>query len=128
MLINLSVQAGALNAGVRGKIRQRLLKIGSPAKSVEILMSSQKGVWNLFENMLAISWICPADDEAARMNIREDIEAIEQALLPLLRKHYIASEQDVAWHVHEGDIAGGEQARDSWRALFGVTLQQWKPD
>jgi CHASE2 domain-containing sensor protein len=127
MLINLGGQAGALNAGVREKIRKAVLIIGSSAKSVEIIKNSQKGIWSLFEDILVISWICQLNDEAGRMNIQKDIETIEQKLMPLLRKHYIATEQDVKWLVHEGDIDGGEQARESWRALFGATLIRCQP-
>lgn len=122
MLINLGGEAGALNAGVREKIRRGLLKTGSPGKSVELLNGTQKGLWHLFENMLAISWICGADDENAKLAVRQDIETIKQALLPLLRKHFMAVEQDVTWFVHEGEITGGEQAGDSWRVLFAETL------
>ena len=126
MLINLGGQAGALNTGIREKIRQGLVEIGNTPKSVEVLKQSQKGLWGLFEDMLAISWLCPADDEENRQNIQQDIAAIEQGLLPLLSKHYVVIEQDVSWFVHEGSIAGGEQARDSWRILFGATLLRWK--
>lgn len=126
MLINIGGQAGALNAGVREKIRLGLANIGNAPKSVEILKSSQKGLWNLFEDMLVISWLCAADDEVSRLNIQKDIATIEQSLLLLLRKHYLASEQDLDWYVHEGTITGGERARDGWRALFGATLMRWK--
>lgn len=125
MLINLGGQAGALNAGVREAIRQGLVKIGSAAKSVEILKNTQKGLWNLFENIVLVSWSIPADDEEGRQSIQRDIEAIELSLLPLLRKYYMVTEQDVDWIVHEETISGGEQARDSWRALFGATLIRW---
>jgi len=128
MLIHLGGHAGTLNAGVREKIRQGLVKIGGPEKSVEILNSSQKGVWNLFEDMLAISWLSPADDEECRLSIQRDICSIEQALVPLLRKHYVVSEQDLKWLVHEGTISCGEQSRDSWRILFGATLMRLKRD
>jgi CHASE2 domain-containing sensor protein len=125
MLINLGGHAGALNAGVRESIRQGLVKIGSTAKSVEILKHTQKGMWNLFENIVIVSWSIPADDTQGQLSARRDIDAIERALLPLLRKHYMATEQDVAWIVHEGTIAGGEYAQDNWRALFGAALMRW---
>jgi CHASE2 domain-containing sensor protein len=125
MLINLGGHAGALNAGVRETIRQGLSRVGSTAKSVEIIKHTQKGLWNLFENILAVSWSIPAGDKEGRLNIQQDIDAIEQALLPLLQKHYLAKEQDADWVVHEGMIAGGEQARDCWHALFGATLLRW---
>jgi adenylate cyclase len=125
MLINLGGQGGALNASIREKIRQGLVKIGSASKSVEILNGSQKGVWNLFEDTLAISWVCALDDMNARQHIQQDIGAIEQALLPLLSRHYMVAEQEVDWIVHEGPIAYGEEARSSWRTLFAATLLRW---
>ena len=128
MLIKLGGQAGALNAGVREKIRLGLVKIGSSPKSVEILKSSQKGLWNLFEDMLAISWQIPENDEEARLRIQKDIATIEQVLLPLLRQYYVVTEQDVEWFIDEGVILGGDREADSWRTLFGATLVRWKSD
>ena len=126
MLIKLGGQAGALNASVREKIRLGLVKTGSSDKSVEILNHSQKGLWNLFEDMLVISWLIPADDEEARLRIQNDIATIAQALMPLLRTHYVVTEQDVEWFSHEGVILGGARAADGWRTLFGATLVRWK--
>jgi adenylate cyclase len=124
MLINLGGQSGEVNAGIREKIRKALLKLGSTNKSVETLNNPQKGMWNLFENLLVISWVCPLEDEAARQNIQSDISLIEQGLFPLLAKHYVLTPQDVRWFVNEGEIACGEAAKESWRALFGETLSR----
>ncbi len=126
MLIHLGGHDGTLNAGVRETIRLGLVKIGTSPKSVEILKGTQKGLWSLFEDMLVVSWLCRIDDEQGKLAIQKDIVAIEQTLILLLRKHYVVSEQDVSWFVHEGPIASGEQARDSWRALFGATLLRRK--
>lgn len=125
MLINLGGHSGALNAGVRESIRQGLVKIGSPEMSVEILKHTQKGVWNLFENIVAVSWTIQAGAEDGESRVRRDIDAIGRALLPLLRKHYLVTEQEVGWIVQEGTIAGGAQARESWRTLFGTALSRW---
>ena len=59
-----------LNDKVREKIRQGMEQTGSKTKSVEILKGNQKGLWDLFENTLAISWLWPADDEDARIEHR----------------------------------------------------------
>jgi CHASE2 domain-containing sensor protein len=126
MLIHLGGQGGSLNAGIREKIRLSLIKIGELNKSVEILKSPQKGVWSLFEDTIAISWVCPINDEVAWLKIKQDIELIEQGLLPLLRKHYVISENDIEWLVGDGLILGGEAARVSWRTLFGTTLSNLK--
>lgn len=125
MLISLEGHAAVLNDRVREKIRHGIEKIGNKTKSVEILKGDQKGLWDLFENMLAISWLCAADDEAGRSSIAGDIEAIQQAIGALLHKHCATTTNDAAWFVHEGTIDGGDAARDSWRALFAATLQNW---
>ncbi len=135
LLIRLGGQTGASNASmrnasllndrVREKIRLGMEKTGSKAKSVEILKGNQKGLWDLFEDTLAISWLHPANDEDVRLGITRDIEAAQQAILPLLQKYCAATDNDVDWFVHEGTIDGGDAARDSWRALFAETLLRW---
>jgi adenylate cyclase len=126
MLIRLGVPAGTLSEAAREKIRRQLEKSGSAAKSVEILKGRQKGIWGLFEDTLAISWLRPADDEDSRLRIVRDINAITQAIGPLLRKHAANADNDVDWFVHEGPITGGDEACVSWRALFAETLLRWK--
>ena len=126
MLIRLGGQAGALSEGAREKIRRKLEKTGSATKSVEILTGRQKGIWDLFEDTLAISWLRPADDEDSRLRIVRDISEAARAIRPLLRKHAATADNDVNWFVHEGLIIGGEEARNSWRALFAETLLRWK--
>jgi len=128
MLIRLGRQAGAasmLNDKVREKIRLLMQQTGSKTMSVEILKGNQKGLWGLFEDTLAISWLRSADDEDAQLRIARDIEAAQHAIMPLMQKFCTATENDVDWFVHEGTIAGGDAARDSWRALFAETLLQW---
>jgi len=128
MLIRLGVPAGALSDGEREKIRRGLEKTGSATQSVEILNGRQQGIWDLFEDTLAISWLRPADDEDSRLRILRDINAVAQTLGPLLRKHAATADNDADWFVHEGPITGGEEARDSWRALFAETLLRWKEE
>lgn len=122
MLIRLSGPPGALNAGVRDKIRQGLMKVGSADKSVEALKGPQKGLWNLFENTICISWVAAQEDEAAKQRIEQDIELLKEKLLPLLRKHYLAGDNDVQWVVQSARIVSGEQARQQWQAMFGAAL------
>jgi len=114
-----------LNDGVREKIRLGMEKIGSHDKSVEIIKGEQQGLWDLFENILAISWLCDADDDESRLLIARDIQALEQAIAPLLHKYCATMDNDVSSFVFEGRIAGGEQARESWRTLFAETLLAW---
>lgn len=117
--------AGMLNEGVREKMRSAMTKIGSSNKSVDIIKDKQQGLWNLFEDTLAISWLRGIDDEANRLAIARDIEEIEQAIGPLLHKYIATTENDYSSFVFEGRVAGGTEARESWRCLFAEALLQW---
>ena len=126
MLINLGGSEGTLSAGVREKIRKEIVKLGSSAKSVEMVRHPQNGMWTLFDNILAISWVCTAGDVSGRQNVQADIAIIEAALLPLLRKFYVFEEANINWHVHDGIISGGELARANWLTMFGSALSRFK--
>lgn len=125
MLIRLGESGHTLGEATREKIRKRLEKTGAEPKSVEILKGRQKGIWGLFENTLAISWVCREDELERRERISRDIEAIVQTIGPLLQKYGANADNGATWFVHETAIAGGEKAREEWRALFAETLLLW---
>ena len=125
MLIHLGNHTGMLNNGAREKIRSKLAKIGSTHKSVEILKGDQQGLWDLFEDTMAISWLCDLDDEANRLSITRDTQLLEHAAVSLLHQYNATADNDVSSFIFEGRVAGGEQARESWRNLFAETLLAW---
>ena len=125
MLIHLGNHTGMLNDGAREKIRSKLATIGSTHKSVEILKGDQQGIWDLFEDTLAISWLCDLDDEANRLSITRDTQLLEHAAVSLLHQYNATADNDVSSFIFEGRVAGGEQARESWRNLFAETLLAW---
>lgn len=125
LLIRLTGPAGMLNDALREKIRLGVERTGSKAKSVEIIKGDQQGLWDLFEDTLAISWLCAPDDEASRQRIASDIQTVGQAVGPLLHRHCATSGYDISSFVHEGPVAGGDEARDSWRSLFAEAILEW---
>jgi len=125
MLVRLGGHNGMLNDTMREKIRLGMLKIGDVHKSVEIIKGNQLGVWNLFEDTLSISWLCDINNTEKLQHIALDVEEIKQAIAPLLHKYIANSDNDISSFVHEGPIAGGVEARDSWRTLFAETLLHW---
>ena len=125
MLIHLGNHTGMLNDGAREKIRSKLATIGSTHKSVEILKGDQQGLWDLFEDTMAISWLCDLDDEANRLSITRDTQLLEHAAVSLLHQYSATADNDVSSFIFEGRVAGGEQARESWRNLFAETLLAW---
>ena len=128
MLIRLNGDQAMQNDSLREKIRQGLTRTGSGSKSVEIIKGDQHGLWDLFENMLAISWLCNPEDQAARDGIDDDIALLRQAVGPLIDKHCAVVDHDVDSFVYQGSIDGGAKARDSWRTLFAETLLKWKEE
>jgi len=125
MLIHLGNHTGMLNDGARERIRSKLATIGSTHKSVEILKGDQQGLWDLFEDTMAISWLCDLDDEANRLSITRDTQLLEHAAVSLLHQYNATADNDVSSFIFEGRVAGGEQARESWRNLFAETLLAW---
>ena len=125
MLIHLGNHTGMLNDGARERIRSKLATIGSTHKSVEILKGDQQGLWDLFEDTLTISWLCDLDDEANRLSITRDTQLLEHAAVSLLHQYNATADNDVSSFIFEGRVAGGEQARESWRNLFAETLLAW---
>ncbi len=126
MLLRLGGTDAVLNDKVREKIRMAIEHLGRKNMSVESLQGQQDGLWDLFENMMTISWLCTPNDEAALQAIQDDIARIQQSTPDILRKFCNVKEGDILHFVHQGEIAGGEQARNSWRALFGATLSAWQ--
>ncbi len=125
MLIHLGGNARILNDSSREKIRHELEKTGSKNKSVEIIKGDQQGLWDLFENTVAISWLRSVDDMETQHNILHDIQLIEQAVGPLLHQYCASKENDTSILIHEGRVESGIEARESWRTLFAEALMKW---
>ena len=106
-------------------IRSRVLKLGTEPKSVETLDGRQKGIWSLFEGMLVVSWIFPAQDEEAHGRIVRDVKIITASLPKALRQPADKGDNAPAWITHEGRISAGASAPEGWRALFSEAQLRW---
>lgn len=115
----------AVGEGTLKKIRQKLEKSGTEPKSVEMLNGRQKGIWALFEHTLAVSWMVPAQDQAARNRVTKDVENVTAALKSMLPKYLGPGKNTATWFVHEGLISGGKAARAGWRAFFAEAQLRW---
>jgi CHASE2 domain-containing sensor protein len=107
-------------------IRYGLATSSKEVKSVEVVNGDQKGLWDLFEKTYAVSWVSSAQDITADLRIQKDVEIVLSALPALLRRHLMNVDNVASWFVHHGSIAGGDAAKESWRALFAETLVQWQ--
>jgi adenylate cyclase len=125
LLIYVGKPGIALGEGTLKKIYRELKKSGTEPKSVEMLKGRQKGIWTLFEHTLAVSWMIPAQDQAARDRVTKDVENVTAFLKAMLPKCLGPGENTVTWVVHEGLISGGKAARAGWGALFAEAQLRW---
>lgn len=125
LLIRLDAERNVIRSATLDKIRHALEKTGQAAKSVEALAGEQKGLWNLFENTLAVSWVAEAQDGEAQAAIHHDIDVL-LAALPKILQHHLAQPDNAASHfIRHGHLAGGEASRAGWRAMLAEALLEW---
>jgi len=122
MLIRIGSNTKRFSDHSRETIRLDIQRIGSRKKSVEILIGRQRGIWNLFENIIAVSWLCESNDEVDRISVNSDVDVVQQAVVPLLQKYCEVAEDEVTWFVNEMEFCGGQEARENWYKLFVETL------
>ncbi len=125
LLIRVGDSDSAVADGTLEKIRHRLETSGTEPKSVEMLAGHQKGIWALLEHTLAVSWVVPAHDQAARDRVTQDIESVIASLKAMLPRYLGTGHNVATWFVHEGGISGGKAARDGWRALLAEAQFRW---
>jgi adenylate cyclase len=110
------------------QLHRQLQKLGTEPKSVEMLTGSQKGIWALFENTLAVSWIIPVQDAAARDRVIKEVEDIAASLKELMPHSSADGDSGARWVVHESVIRGGNTARTAWDKMFAETELRWHKD
>ena len=125
LLIRLGDTETTVRDGALESIRRRLAQTGTEPKSVEILKGRQEGIWALFERTLAVSWVTPAQDQAARGRVDNDVANVTALLEHLLPRYLDTGDAAATWFVHEGLISGGKAARAGWRALFADAQVRW---
>ena len=123
LLIRFDSKQNVITTSVLEKIRLGLKHIGSPHKSLEVMSGTQKGLWGLFENVIAVSWIANEVDEVAQQDVDTDLALVLNSLKPLLGKFLLNVENATNDVVHQGMIPGGEQAIEGWRLLFAEALR-----
>jgi CHASE2 domain-containing sensor protein len=125
LLIRMGESDRSIGESKLKRIRRRLEKLGIEPKSVEILTGRQKGIWAIFENTLAVSWVVPAQDHAARERVIKDVETVTASLMAMLPRYLGAQENGTTWVVHESLIVGGKAARTGWDRVFAETQLRW---
>jgi CHASE2 domain-containing sensor protein len=126
LLIRLDTSKNIVPVAMLEKIRTSLEKCGKVSKSVDILKGSQRGIWDLFEKTIAVSWVTKAENQAGEAQVKQDVETVLATLQVLLRKHLAQPDNAAEWFVHHAVVASGKGARAGWRKLFAQGLLRWE--
>lgn len=126
LLIRLDASRNYYTDVILERIRLALERTGKESKSVDVVKGVQKGVWDLFEYTFTVSWVTPAQDDAALSRIDADVQAVLDALPAVLKKYLARSENVATWFAYHGRVAGGDKARGSWRVLFAEAILDWE--
>jgi CHASE2 domain-containing sensor protein len=125
MLIRFDTKLNVISATLLDRLCVGLRKFGAVETSVEVISGTQKGVWELMEKTIAISWLADSADEQAQQDIRDDVERVLEGLAKLLRRNVVHVEGAFSHVVHHANISGGERAEDGWRRLFAEALLKY---
>jgi adenylate cyclase len=126
MLVQIMSGGTSADEGLLRRIRIELKRTGTLPKNVDYVKGKQKGVWNLLEGMIVISWTCPLRDEGQRAQITSDINSIAARLDPLVRRYTKNSDCRVSHIVHEGLLEGCEtgETRAAWKLLLAEGMER----
>ncbi len=125
LLIRLDSDRNVIRPITLEKIRYSLERAGQVNKSVEVLTGDQKGLWGLFENTLAISWVEEVQDVVAHSAIQRDIEAVLAVLSSSLQQYLVQPENAASHFIYSGRMDGGADAPAGWRLIFAEALLAW---
>ena len=125
LLIRLDSERNVIRPPALKKIRRALEKIGNTAKSVESLNGEQTGLWNLFENTFAVSWVAETQNVETLEAMRRDIDMMLAALPEVLGRYLAQSDHAAEHFIYYGRITGGDAAPVAWRTLFAEALLEW---
>jgi adenylate cyclase len=124
LLVHLRAPDGDVPARFLRRLRAALMGIGSAPKDVEIVKGRQRGIWGLFETMLALSWAYSLEHPEERARVVADIELIRQRLPELVARLSVNDEEIAALSEKAMALGTGqpEELRARWRILFAAAL------
>jgi hypothetical protein len=93
------------------KLKRELESAAQNAKDVDILRGTQHGIWGLFCDTLAVSWVNMED-------ARQQAERLTSNLSSLLGRVGLPQNTPVRVILHEETITADKPAASQWRAFF----------
>ena len=67
-------------------LKKAVERTGKGSKDVEVLRGTQRGVFELLESMLVVSWVYPRDDDGQRSLVEGEVQALVSELPVLVER------------------------------------------
>ena len=101
--------------------RQIELSCRTP-NSVDILKSSQSGIWGLFGDMAVVSWTYAEAQEEYEKQAKIDADQLADKLPAILKNIGLPGDTQVHYAMHQGGLAGDKPLDKQWRTLFAQAI------
>ena len=101
--------------------RQIELSCRTP-NNVDVLKSSQSGIWGLFGDMAVVSWTYAETQEEYAKQAKLDADQLAEKLSAILKNIGLPGDTQVHYAMHQGGLAGDKPLDKQWRTLFAQAI------
>ena len=101
--------------------RQIELSCRTP-NNVDVLKSSQSGIWGLFGDMAVVSWTYAEAQEEYAKQAKLDADQLAEKLSAILKNIGLPGDTQVHYAMHQGGLAGDKPLDKQWRTLFAQAI------
>ena len=90
--------------------------------NVDVLKSSQSGIWGLFGDMAVVSWTYAEAQEEYAKQAKLDADQLAEKLSAILKNIGLPGDTQVHYAMHQGGLAGDKPLDKQWRTLFAQAI------
>jgi adenylate cyclase len=90
--------------------------------NVDILKSSQSGIWGLFGDMAIVSWTYAETQEEYAKQAKLDADQLAEKLSAILKNIGLPGDTQVHYAMHQGGLASDKPLANQWRSLFAQAI------
>ena len=99
--------------------------------SVEILQGTQSGIWGLFGDMIAVSWLYADNKSEYAAAAKQDAQKIAEALPTLIQNLGLPNQTFTRYALHDGQLDNQVTTANiasQWRTLFAQAIIKLEHD
>lgn len=124
MLMPILIEAEeSLTDGMLKKITRQIELASQLPNSVDMLKTTQSGIWGLFGDMIIVSWTY-GQDETYQKQVVLDAQQLSEKIPTLLSSVGLPNNTPVRYTHYEGTLSAELDTAGQWRALFAKAILQ----